>query len=360
MIFLAAGLISFIGIMAIIAKNKINITTSAMAVVMSLGIVTQGVLSGFTPPQQLPGDTSKYLSMLDAALWMAFIISFIIAYFQGSFRKVHYDNPINRFGIGTWVAGTSICGILLYRQFPQWAVISEAVVWLNIGLWIVYMVICFKTLYEVPLDEFRKKAHGVLLLTTVSTQSMILLTDTVFSVVPNIIHAVWMAIGICFYLISSILILNRYLSNAWSLEQDWNNTNCILHGALSITGIAWLMAGIQPGQTVIFIWLAALAVFLLVEGLELYRMARRVKAFGIKEGILVYHVTQWSRVFTFAMFYTFTSLIKFSQGILIQIKEVILSAGLWLVLFLVILEVLLSLATLLKGARRHSEEIMEK
>jgi ABC-type thiamin/hydroxymethylpyrimidine transport system permease subunit len=55
--------------------------------------------------------------MLDLALWLSFLFSFIMTIFKGEFKNIHYANPINRFGIGTWVAGTSICGIIVFKQF---------------------------------------------------------------------------------------------------------------------------------------------------------------------------------------------------------------------------------------------------
>ncbi|MFC3041098.1 hypothetical protein ACFOGI_12695 [Virgibacillus xinjiangensis] len=342
MTFLVMGIIFFAIITIIIFTKRLDITTSAMAVVMSLGIVTQGVLARHFHPQ-LPASPGKYLSLLDMALWLAFLITFAAAYFNGNFKKRHYDNPMNRFGFGTWVAGTSICGILLYNQFPQWSVLSEITAWLNMGLWMIYMIICGKTLHNVSIHEFRKKAHGILLLTTVGTQSMILLVNTVFTNVPDILNAGWMSIGLCFYLICSTLIIQRYLICGWNLERDWNNTNCILHGALSITGIAWLKADIRPDEAVNVIWMAALAIFMLVEMIEIRRLLKRVRSFGVKQGIFVYDVTQWSRIFTFAMFYTFTSFIDMTQPVFSRLKEAITTAGVWVILFLVLLEIMLSL-----------------
>ena len=43
-----------------------------------------------------------------------------------------------------------------------------------------------------------------------------------------------------------------------------------------------------------------------VESLEMVRAATRVQKLGWKKGIFTYHISQWSRNFTFGMFYAFT------------------------------------------------------
>src|SRR5690606_9654592 len=98
----------------------------------------------------------------------------------------------------------------------------------------------------------------------------------------------------------------RYLRGGWSLVHDWNNTNCILHGAMSITGLAAALTLSVPLGFTVLVWGWVLAVFVVVEAVELLRAVKRVSALGWKEGVLSYHVSQWSRNFTFGMFYAFT------------------------------------------------------
>jgi hypothetical protein len=54
------------------------------------------------------------------------------------------------------------------------------------------------------------------------------------------------------------------------------------------------------------VWYYVLLVFVAVESLEVVRLVLRVKEHGWREGVLAYRVTQWSRNFTFGMFYAFT------------------------------------------------------
>jgi hypothetical protein len=96
-----------------------------------------------------------------------------------------------------------------------------------------------------------------------------------------------------------------------------------------------------------FIWTLALIVFFIVECIEISRFFKRIKKEGVKKGILIYDVTQWSRIFTFAMFYTFTSLIHFHESMLGVVRSLILSAGIWFIIALLIMEVILSLVFVL-------------
>src|SRR3546814_6209790 len=55
------------------------------------------------------------------------------------------------------------------------------------------------------------------------------------------------ALGYVFYAIGAALVLRRYLRQpGWRLAEDWENPNCILHGAMSITGLAAVMSGAVP------------------------------------------------------------------------------------------------------------------
>ncbi|MDP4161900.1 MAG: hypothetical protein Q8898_02245 [Bacillota bacterium] len=331
-----------------------------MAVVMALGIITQGVLLNYFGTHFFQGSFGKFISIFNLSLWFAFILSFLMAYLDGKFKEIHYSNRINRFGIGTWVAGTSICGILFYIQFFHWGFISEIIAYLNIFLWIIYIAMCLKTLIEITMTKSYRSVHGILLLTTVSTQSIVLLITTVFKELPIIITMPLLIIGFCFYIVCVFFILYRYLTSSWSIEKDWNNTNCILHGALSISGIACIKTGFINEITIDFIWILATVIFCLVESIEVYRLFRRIKYYGIKKGIFIYDLTQWSRVFTFAMFYTFTFLIKPDLLIIIFVKGTILTSGVWIIMILFIIELMLSIIFMVKTYKKSSRENHKK
>ncbi|WP_019381336.1 hypothetical protein [Cytobacillus oceanisediminis] len=340
--FILLGLL-FIGAVFVIIRKKININTAAMAAVMAFGIVTQGVLLNFFGLSFFLGSIGKIISIADIALWMAILVSIGMTIYKGEFKKLHYINPINRFGIGTWVAGTSICGIMFCKQFGAGAEV-QALAILNAGLWIIYIGISLIGFKELKDTSIGQQTHGVLLLTAVSTQSLVLLFNTVFADVPGFLNAALIFLGLLFYFISAWFILKRYAIRGWNIAKDWNNTNCIFHGALSISGLAMFKSGLVTQQAAAWFWLAVFLVFIVVEIIEIARAICRSLIYGLKEGIFTYDVTQWSRIFTFAMFFTFTFFIE------TPVQAVILNTGVWIILMLLIIELYLSVDSI---RRKH-------
>ncbi|MDF2790343.1 MAG: hypothetical protein K0S80_3443 [Neobacillus sp.] len=94
-----------------------------MSMVMALGIVTQGVLLNYFGIQFFQHIFGKILCFINLTLWFYFILSLIIASLDGKFKDIHYTNLMNRFG--TWVAGTSISGIIFYKQFFKWGLFQS-------------------------------------------------------------------------------------------------------------------------------------------------------------------------------------------------------------------------------------------
>ncbi|WP_157075939.1 hypothetical protein [Neobacillus fumarioli] len=316
---------------------------------MSFGIVTSGVLLNYFGIEFFRSEFIKLLCLFILSLWAAFIISYFI---QGNFKEFHYSNMMNRFGIGTWIAGTSISGILIDKEFIQYRLISEWLFYINIILWMIYIGICVKTFVEMIRTKSFGNIHGILLLSTVSSQSMVLLMNAVFKKVPVIVNLPFLIIGFGFYLVCVLFISYRYLANSWTIERDWNNTNCILHGALSITGIACLESRLVNIFFIQWIWILAFTIFLTIEAIEVYRFFRRIKSFGFKNGIFIYDVTQWSRVFTFGMFYTFTFQLQGHLLFISIIKDAILTAGAWVVIFILAAELVLSLTYILNISKK--------
>ena len=148
--------------------------------------------------------------------------------------------------------------------------------------------------------------------------------------------------------VGATLVLRRYLGQrGWRLADDWENPNCILHGAMSITGLAAVMSGALPLLVCYGTWLYTAAMFALVEAVELARLAQRWRRYGWRRGLCVYHVSQWSRNFTFGMFYAFTLAFAGSFGAadiapaVRAAQAIVLTHGPYLVLALLLIEVAL-------------------
>ena len=120
-----------------------------------------------------------------------------------------------------------------------------------------------------------------------------------------------------------------------------------MHGALSITGLASITSHAVNNQSIIGIWILAAVCFLIVESFEVHRLFKRMKDLGIQKGILIYDVSQWSRIFTFGMFYTFTCLIEPRSLFILFVQKMIITSGVWIIFTLVIIEILLCFHCLL-------------
>jgi hypothetical protein len=349
--------LSTFGIYFIFSK-KIYIHTSTMAVVMALGIITQGVLLNFFGTRFFFGRVGEFLCIIILSLWGSFSFSFLLSYFNKRFHTIHYSHPVNRFGIGTWVAGTSICGILIYKEFNEWAFVSQILLCVNILLWMIYIGGSLRAFYELNQNRLTKNVHGILLLTTVSTQSIVLLISTVDQNVPSTVDVFLITLGSCFYIVGTFLIIKRYVtSESWTIKTDWNNTNCILHGALSITGLACVVSHVLSKQSVVLIWIIAAIVFLIIESIEVYRLYNRLKHYGMKKGILIYDVSQWSRIFTFGMFYTITFQSAPNQFLLSLTRKVIITIGIWPIIILGIFELFLCVKYYIKTYKNLSIQL---
>jgi hypothetical protein len=190
---------------------------------------------------------------------------------------------------------------------------------------------------------------GRILLSTVATQSLVVFWAVVY---PDTVNE-WLArgvigLGLVFYVLGFVLLVRRYVGRRdWSLATDWDNTNCIIHGAMSITGNAALRSGVLPPEMVLAIWLWTAVMFVLVELIEIARMVVRVAKYGWGQGVFSYNISQWARNFTFGMFYIFTLLYRSRLGNvpdvnmpwLVAIQDGIVAWGQYVVLFFLAAEV---------------------
>ncbi|MDN5869688.1 MAG: hypothetical protein L0H73_03035 [Nitrococcus sp.] len=298
--------------------RKVPTPTAGGAIVMAIGIF------GLAALQRIPwlaSSLSEPLALVLSVIWLFTAASYCIDFLKGTLH-VHTESPIGRFGIGTWVAATVVLARMDMVGVKDWSLQLEAILGLlALLLWGWYLYMVFDS-YKVMLAcHERLQSRGVILLTTVSTQAIALVAfdfayhpplfqwlDPVVSRVAFAgIGTVLIVLGTGFYFVGAGLIVQRYWrQKGWTLVHDWDNTNCILHGAMSITGLASVLSGTIPVIICLLVWLYVLAMFIVVELIEIARACLRVRALGWREGLFSYHVSQWARNFTFGMFFAFT------------------------------------------------------
>jgi hypothetical protein len=323
---------------------------------MALGIFVNGAAYRFP----LHENWGPLYSIGLFLIWLFVMGSFAKTAFQRQLIAKHLSDPIQSFAVGTWVAGTSVCGTAIAKRIPDWEWLAWGMAVIALLLWLYYIVRSVANFRAIWNSDLYRKVHGVILLPTVSTQSLVILFHTLYgNQAPNWIFTAVITFGAGLYAFGFILIIKRYvLTRSWNIADEWPNTNCILHGAMSITGLASAVSGAVPPNVTVAIWLWVLLWFIIVECVECVRAALRIKRYGLTRGIGVYHVSQWSRNFTFGMLYAFTLFFDLSRtsmakaGMLHTIKSAIIDYGAWVVLALLVNECLLFLKA--KSLRRET------
>ena len=319
--------------------------TASGAIAMAIGIFVLGALQRLPVPV---ATLTQLLTLEGLIVWAYIAASYVRSYFRGTFHN-HTDDPVGCFAVGTWVAGTAVLARLIAIVLPVWRPLVLALAVLTLLVWLWYLVLITRR-YRIILDSpSRLHTTGRVLLATVSTQSLVLLIEQLFpGQVPVVLAAGLIWLGYLFYGLGFVLILQRYLRQAhWRLADDWDNTNCILHGAMSITVLAALESRALPDSLILATWLWVLAMFVVVEGIEIARLVARVRAYGWRRAVATYQVSQWARNFTFGMFYAATVrlsvLLDGTAGLgiagLTTLQAGIIAWGQYVVLILLLIEI---------------------
>ncbi len=279
--------------------------TGAGGIIMSIGI-----FSAFAATE-LPGYRpviGQLLALELLILWCLLAYSYLGTLRNGQFRKLHFNPFMHRFTLGTWVAGTAVLATLLLAVFPQYRQLGYGFTLLALLLYIPYVSIFVTGYWQLWRHLSKQQATGVILLATVSTQSLVIATHaSLQAAMPE-----WL--GPAIIMTDSLILCSGLLPIAWhysrqplsQLADNWSNTNCIIHGAVSITGLAAVLTASFTGGYIIILWCLAACLFMSIESLELVRGWQRIRRYGLRRGILRYDVSQWSRNFTFGMFYAFS------------------------------------------------------
>lgn len=287
--------------------RKLSPQTADGAIVMALGIMINGA---FQQIEIFKDNLGLYFTLL----LLAFIINLIYAYlreiYRGLFYQRHLENPITSFATGTWIAGISVSTISISIYLPEIQVFTHILFYFNLFLWGSFLVLIGHNYFKIfkQRHTLLNQTYGVLLLAAVATQSIVVSGNGLFhSGFPAYISITLIILGLILYFLGLILILVRYLwLNPGTLADDWHNSNCIIHGAMSITGLASAYSHAVNVNLMAFIWLWILIAFLIVETIEIIRAFKRIQKYGIKKALFEYSTPQWSRNFTFGMFLTFT------------------------------------------------------
>lgn len=332
-------------VIRIFFMKNISSPTGSGAIVMAGGIFINGAIVHFP---LLNTELGRSFAVILFVFFLFIASSYLVDAVQKRAFKIHFADRVGCFAVGTWIAGTSVCGVALCQRLPGWKPLIQVLVIGNIGLWLYLVYRAGGNFLHFFSTKAWRKVHGVLFLSTVSTQSLVIVWKAAFGDSSGYrLVAPWLIlVGVIFYFVSFYLVARRYASEGANVDLDkgWFNTNCITHGAMSITGLACAVSGVVPSDLTLLIWLWAVSWFVIIEFIEIARAVKRTRIYGFAEGLLVYDPTQWSRNFTFGMLYAFTLNFDPAKSVaagsfLLRLHEAVLRYFAWVVLIFLVLEI---------------------
>lgn len=307
--------------------QKIPLSISDGSIIMASGILTSVLIS----------HNSSIAQELGPGI-ILFILALLLSIFSGFFQtrqqrallKKKLEEVIPRFEIGTWIAAISVTVTVLSQEWRIYQWMNDFLILLyGIGfcLWFGYFLMIIPGFYQIVRNSLYTKVHGGILLSCVATQSLVVGLNylPINQTIPDIINLFFIISGTVFYITGFLLIIWRYIKDhSKSTWLTWPNTNCIIHGAMSITGLASSVSGLVSPHMIAVIWLYVVITFFLVEVIECFRMIQRIKNYGIQKGLLVYHPSQWARLFTFGMLVMFSMKAPLSSSFLSSMPNILL------------------------------------
>lgn len=323
-----------------------KIEPASAAIVMAMGIFLIGTIDAFPFLNEYLGKIFAFILLV---IWIVIYGLLSIQFFHKDFIIPFIKHPVNSFAMGTWIAGVSVLCNVLLEYFSRIIRLTQMMALLNSLLWILFFIICIYNFKKLLFNSHEYAVHGMLLLSTVGTQSIIVLLNNVFFQLPTMFSEMVILIGLVFYILGLYLITVWIAKkDNWTVTEDWSSTNCIIHGALSITGFAMVTTQSFTPLMVNLLWMITLILLIVVECVEIFRVKKRIQKYGWEKGIFSYHVSQWSRNFTFGMFYTFTLIIHkntnyFLSEYLYTFQKGILDIWAWVVLIALMIEMIIFL-----------------
>lgn len=292
-----------IAILRIFTGFKPRVSTSDGAIVMAAGIVAIGAMHQFPLLSETIGPYFV-IFMLSLLSWLVF--EYAKDGYDRSFYDRHLSDPIKSFAAGTWVAAISVIINVIAIELPELHALAEILFSMNLILAALFFLMVIRNyfyIFQHPL--LLKKAQGVMLHGCISLQSIAVAGNSLFGgQFPPAASFILIFAGLFFYILGISSIYSRYRNS--SILADWDITNTIIYGGLSITGLALSLSGLPLADLAAAVWLTAFIFLLIIESLDITYGFRRLKLLGWKKGLFTYHPAHWARNFTLGMFLTFS------------------------------------------------------
>lgn len=322
------------------------------AIVMATGIIISGALQKFPALASSVGAYAT-IALLSLLLWLA--AEYIRDLFYGSFYQRHLSDAIQSFALGTWVAALSVTVVSLTVELPAFRPIAVFLFILAVVLNCAFVFLVILNYYRISANtSCLKEVKGVILLGCVANQSIVTAGSNLYDGSFPIAASLFLiCLGTLFYVLGFIALVVSYKGKRFqNLVENWPNTNTLLHGSISITGLAIVSSQLNAPNIAAAIWLTSFSLLIAVEGIDILRALKRLRNLGLRKGLFVYQPSQWSRIFTLGMFLAFSIKLPMKSSFLKEnswaalVHQVIIGIGPYLIVILFFIEVLLALSHL--------------
>lgn len=317
--------------------RHITPSVASGSAVMALGIFVTDTLLKLNPPFFI----LQLCAYEIVIIWLYLALMLVHAGFEG---QLSFQNMTNRLALGTWVAATVIVVMALDETRSNWHGLIALLGIIAVFLYLIYLSVIGHRLLILVSKNWHLPASGLLLLSTVSTQAIVmLLSDLFHDHIAIEYYQGLILLGYIFYVIALFEII-RYTIYARHAHwiATWPNTNTIIFGAMSITGFAIINSQTFPEWVVIATWWWSVLMFFINETIEICRLIIRIKKQGIVKAVCCYRTSQWARVFTFAMLYAFAVAYYNYEYPPNHLTTLITGYGQYIVTALVVIELILA------------------
>lgn len=282
--------------------KNVTPTLASGSIVMALGVFALYVLRNLNFPYSMMLYVT--LEILIIGLYIGLILTQAILD-----DEIQLKETSDELALGTWVVGIVFI-ILLLNQIEHTLLGFIALLSIiGFSLTTYYFIILGRWYWIYFKKQTQLQVNGLILLITVSLQSIAILLATLFQdSISNYIFQAIIFAGLLFYVLG-IFCLFHYLfvSRSKHFAVSWSNENAINYGALSVTGLAMIVTNAFPDYMVIITWYLTLIIFILSESLDLIRLMLRFSKKDFYQAVCIYHSSHWMRLFALGVFYAFNS-----------------------------------------------------
>ena len=169
------GLLGMLAVLNVVVRfvllRGLQAPLGAGAAVMAVGIFALAAL------QELPVPRAALTRLLALQLtinWAGLALAYALAARRSPGRLLRRDNPGQRFALGTWVAASAVLEEVVLAGVPAWRGFAAALLGLTTLLWLGYMPLVAGGFRHLVAGDEGTHPTGVILLSTVSTQALVL------------------------------------------------------------------------------------------------------------------------------------------------------------------------------------------